>query len=86
MQAAGPSADDRPKQPKRMTAYLLFQQVARADMYAKFGGKDAFNANLQERHQCHSTEVNEDGNSTGNVNLMVLWVLWVLSVLPPSRA
>lgn len=63
MQVAGAAAGDdgmaarSSQKPKRMTAYLLFQQATRADMYAKFGGKDAFTANLQERHTCQSSEV-----------------------------
>lgn len=63
MQAATSVAADDGKgnNPKRKSAYILFQQAARADMYAKFGGKDAFTANLQERHQFLSTEVSLTG-------------------------
>lgn len=55
--AAAAEDGSKGQKPKRMTAYLLFQQASRADMYAKFGGKEEFTANLQSRHMHHSTEV-----------------------------
>lgn len=59
MQAAPSAADDGKggNKPNRVSSYLLFQKAARADMYAKFGGKEAFTANLNERHLVQSTEV-----------------------------
>lgn len=54
---AGSGAGAKPT--RKMSAYFLFQQASRGDMYVKFGGKDAFTSNLHERHKpCQqSTEV-----------------------------
>eukprot|EP00903_Cladosiphon_okamuranus_P009638 g9171.t1 len=64
------------QKPKRLTAYLLFQQASRADMYAKFGGKEAFTANLQEKHMCQSTEADQPSFGNGPVVMSAMGKMW----------